>query len=53
MRTRLLKSIEASLLIASVLVFLKPTEATAQNQPSTAAPALMTPWSEPDLHPLQ
>jgi hypothetical protein len=56
MRIRLLKSIGASAAIVSVLVFLQPTEMTAQNQAPTAsvkapaaAPALKTPWGEPDL----
>jgi hypothetical protein len=56
MGIRLLKSIGASLLIVSVLAFLKPTQMTAQDQAPTAsakAPvetvALTTPWGEPDL----
>ena len=52
MRNRLLKSLGASLLIASVLVFLKPADVTIANESSTApvkAPALKTPWGEPDL----
>src|SRR5437667_2049560 len=56
MRIRLMKSIGASVAIVSVLVFLHPTEMTAQNQApitSVKAPAaasvLMTPWGEPDL----
>src|SRR5207237_9261735 len=56
MRIRLLKSIGASVVVVSVLVFLKPTEMTAQNQAPTAsakAPAAAlvptTPWGEPDL----
>ena len=56
MRIRLLTSIGASVAAVSVLVFLKPTEMAAQNQaPSAsvkapaAAPALITPWGEPDL----
>src|SRR5437870_5935538 len=54
MRIRLLKSIGASLLTVSVLVFLKPTEMTAQNEApaastKAAAAALTTPWGEPDL----
>jgi hypothetical protein len=55
MRIRLVKSIGASVAMLSVLVFLQPTEMTAQNQPPTAsvktlaAPVLMTAWGEPDL----
>src|SRR5229473_3135943 len=52
MRNRLLKSLGASLLIASVLVFLKPADVTIANESPTAsakAPALKTPWGEPDL----
>jgi hypothetical protein len=56
MRIRLLKSIGASVVMVSVLVFLKPAEMTAQNQAPTAsakspaaAPVLKTPWGEPDL----
>src|SRR5712691_3864187 len=56
MRIRLMKSIGASVAVVSVLVFLKPTEMTAQNQAPTAsvkapaaAPVLKTPWGEPDL----
>jgi len=55
MRVRLL-SIGASVVTVSVLLFLNPTETTAQNQaptafvtPSAAAPVLKTPWGEPDL----
>jgi hypothetical protein len=47
MRTRQLTSIGASAVILSVLVVLNPTEMTAQNQGSAAAPK--TPWGEPDL----
>jgi hypothetical protein len=56
MRIRPLKSIGASAMIVSVLVISKPAEMTAQNQAPTAsvkasaaAPALKTPWGEPDL----
>src|ERR1700674_2026209 len=56
MRIRPLQSIGVSVAIVSALVFLKPTEMTAQNQPPTAsvkspaaAPVLKTPWGEPDL----
>jgi hypothetical protein len=56
MRIRLLKSIGASAVTVSVLVILKPAEMTAQNPAPTAsvkvpaaAPALKTPWGEPDL----
>src|SRR5437016_3248884 len=56
MRIRLLKSIGASVVVVSVLVFLQPTEMTAQNQAPTAsvnapaaAPVLKTPWGEADL----
>jgi len=54
MRIRLLRSIGASLIV-SALAVLRPTEITAQNEaaiastPSPAAPALKTPWGEPDL----
>src|SRR5438874_1366263 len=48
MRIRLLKSIGASTLVVSVLLFLNPAEMTAQNQAPTA-PALKTAWGEPDL----
>jgi hypothetical protein len=55
MRTYL-KSIGASVAVVSVLIFLAPTEITAQNQAPTAsvkAPAatsvVKTPWGEPDL----
>jgi len=54
MRIRLLKSIGAS--VVSVLVFFKPTQTIAQNEPSTvsvkapaSATALKTAWGEPDL----
>jgi hypothetical protein len=55
MRIRLLKSIGASAVIVSVLVFLSSTETTAQNQApaasvkSPAAPVQKAPWGEPDL----
>src|SRR6266851_540684 len=54
MRIQLRKSIGASVVLVSVLVFLRPTQMTAQNQPSTAsvkasAQVLMTQWGEPDL----
>jgi hypothetical protein len=55
MRIRLLRSIGASLVVVPMLVVLKPTEMTAQDQASTAsvkAPAAAvptTPWGEPDL----
>ena len=55
MRIRLLKSIGASAVIVSVLVFLSSTETTAQNQApaasakSPATPVQKTPWGEPDL----
>src|SRR5713226_3808792 len=52
MRNRLLKSIGAPVVIASVLVFLKPADVTIANESPTAsvkAPALKTPWGEPDL----
>jgi hypothetical protein len=56
MRIRPLQSIGAAVAIVSVLVLLKPTEMTAQNQAPTAAvkssaaaPVLKTPWGEPDL----
>jgi len=49
MRIRLAKSIGASVLV-SVLVVLTATQRTAADQ----APALKTPWGEPDLQdPLQ
>jgi hypothetical protein len=47
MRIRLLKSIGASVVAVSALVFLKPTEMTAQNQ--VPAAALKAPLGEPDL----
>jgi hypothetical protein len=53
---RLRKSIGASVMLVSVLVVLRPTETTAQDQAPTvsvkspaAAPVLKTPWGEPDL----
>jgi hypothetical protein len=58
MRIRLLQSIGASAVIVAVLAVLKPAEMTAQNQNQApaasvkspaAAPALKTPWGEPDL----
>src|ERR1700730_15865514 len=56
MRIRLLRSIGTSVAVAAVLVFLKPTEMTAQNEApvvSVKAPAAAavptTPWGEPDL----
>jgi hypothetical protein len=55
MGIRLLRSIGASLVVVPMLVVLKPTEMTAQDQASTAsvkAPAAAvptTPWGEPDL----
>src|ERR1700674_3527242 len=56
MRIRPLQSIGVSVAIVSALVFLKPTEMTAQNQPPTAsvkspaaAPVMKTAWGEPDL----
>ncbi|HEY2227386.1 MAG TPA: hypothetical protein VGI22_06505 [Xanthobacteraceae bacterium] len=52
MRIRLLRSTGTSAALVSVLVFLHPTEMTAQNQVVTAsvpAPGLKTPWGEPDL----
>src|ERR1700686_5319107 len=52
MRNRLLKSVGASVVIVSVLVFLKPTDVTVANEAPTAsvkAPVLKTPWGEPDL----
>ena len=57
MRIRLRKSIGASVVVlVSVVVFLRPTQMTAQNQAATAAvkspaaaPMLRTPWGEPDL----
>jgi hypothetical protein len=55
MRIRLLRSIGASLVVVPMLIVLKPTELTAQDQVSTAsakAPAAAvptTPWGEPDL----
>jgi hypothetical protein len=56
MRSRLLKSIGVAATLASGLVFLKPTKVTVANQvaapkvaASKPAPALKTPWGEPDL----
>ena len=52
MRNGLLKSVGASAVIVSVLLFLKPTEVTVANEAPAAsvkAPALKTPWGEPDL----
>src|SRR5260370_802502 len=52
MRNRILKSVGASVVIASVLVFLKPAEVTVANESPTASaksPALKTVWGEPDL----
>src|ERR1700694_3844000 len=52
MGNRLLKSVGASVVIVSVLVFLRPTEVTVANEASTASAkgtALKTPWGEPDL----
>jgi hypothetical protein len=55
MRIRLPKSIGASVAITSVLVFLQPTEVMVAGQAlaaaveAEAAPALKTPWGEPDL----
>ena len=52
MRNRLLKSVGASLVIMSVIVFLNPTEVTVANEASTASvkgPAPKTPWGESDL----
>src|SRR5467141_2475559 len=54
MRPRLLKLIGMAAVIMTVLVFLKPTEvAVADQAPTTSvtatAPALKTPWGEPDL----
>jgi hypothetical protein len=53
MRLRLLKSVGTSFVIISMLVLMKPTEMTAQNQPPAASAqvpaALKTAWGEPDL----
>jgi hypothetical protein len=56
MRIRLLKSIGASVVTVSALVFLQPTEMTAADEAAAAsvkAPAAAqvptTPWGEPDL----
>jgi hypothetical protein len=56
MRTRLLKSIAALAVVLSVLVVLKPAQVTVAQEGPTAsatspapAPALRTPWGEPDL----
>jgi hypothetical protein len=48
MRIRLLKSIGAATMIASVLVVAYPAP-TASGEASAAAPVLKTPWGEPDL----
>jgi hypothetical protein len=48
MRNRLLKSVGASVVIVSVLVFLKPMMAANEAAPAAAA-ALKTAWGEPDL----
>jgi len=47
MRIRLLTAIGTAVVIASVLVFLKPIAVTVANE--AAAPVLKTPWGEPDL----
>jgi hypothetical protein len=52
MRNRFLKTLGASLLIASAFVFLRPAEVTIANEASSTsakASALKTPWGEPDL----
>jgi hypothetical protein len=54
MRIRLLKSMGASAAIVSALVFLQPTDVTAQAPNASvtapaASPMLKTPWGEPDL----
>ena len=55
MRVRLLMLAGASIAIACVLAFLKPTDVSAENQQRTDATngpdtgALMTPWGEPNL----
>src|ERR1700735_540559 len=55
MRIRLPKSIGASVAIMTMLVCLQPTEVTvvgralAAAAEAQAAPALKTPWGEPDL----
>jgi len=56
MHIRLRKSIGASIAIASVLVFFKPTEVSVANEvlaasekASAAASVLKTPWGDPDL----
>ncbi len=54
MRTRLVKSIATAVVIIAVLVVSRPSQVTvAQEGPTTlapaAAPALRTPWGEPDL----
>jgi hypothetical protein len=56
MRTRLLKLVGVAAVIMAALVFLKPTELVVADQAPTAsavapaaAPALKTPWGEPDL----
>jgi hypothetical protein len=53
-RTRLVKSIATAVVIIAVLVVFRPSQVTvAQEGPTTsapaAAPALKTPWGEPDL----
>jgi hypothetical protein len=48
MRIRLLKSIGASVVIASALVVANHAR-TASAEPPTAAPMVKTPWGEPDL----
>ena len=60
MRTRLLKAIGAMAVILLALVFFRPPQVTVAQEgpvpsakphamPSTSAPALKTPWGEPDL----
>ena len=52
MSSLLLKSVGASVVIASVLVFLKPADVTVANESPTASaksPALKTVWGEPDI----
>jgi hypothetical protein len=56
MRTRPLESIAALAVVLSVLVFFKPAQVTLAQEGPTAsatspapAPALRTPWGEPDL----
>jgi hypothetical protein len=48
MRSRLLKSVGAAMMIASVLVVAYQAS-TASEEASAAAPVLKTPWGEPDL----